>query len=246
MTYNVHSCVGRDGKTSPLRIAEVIAQHGPDIVALQELDVGLLRSSQADQAQMIAQQLNMHYHFHPSLQIEKGHYGNAILSHYPMRLQKAAGLPTFPSRTPPERRGALWIEIDAFGHPVQVINTHLGLTHQERRLQAETLLGSEWIKHPNCHPPIVMCGDLNARPHSEVHRSFQKNLLDVQSALPGKHPQKTWPSFFPFLRLDYVLVTLDILVKDFRVPRTRLTRKASDHLPLIAELETELSETQGA
>lgn len=116
MTYNVHSCVGRDGKTSPLRIAEVIAQHGSDIVALQELDVGLVRSQQADQAQMIAQQLNMHYHFHPSLQMEKGQYGNAILSRYPMRLQKAAGLPTFPSRTPLERRGALWVEIDAFGH----------------------------------------------------------------------------------------------------------------------------------
>lgn len=91
-----------------------------------------------------------------------------------------------------------------------------------------------------------MCGDLNVRPRSKVYRSFQKNLLDVQSALPGKHPQKTWPNFYPILRIDYVFITPDILVKDFRVPRTPLTRMVSDHLPLIAELEIELSGTKGA
>ena len=239
MTYNVHSCVGRDGKTSHSRIAEVISHHGSDIVALQELDVGLLRSGQVDQAQRIAHQLDMHYHFHPSLRIEKGQYGNAILSRYPMRLQKAAGLPTFPSRNPLERRGALWVEIDAWGHRIQVINTHLGLTRQERMLQADLLLGPEWVKHPHCRPPMALCGDLNARPGSEIYRFFQKDLLDVQRASPEKNPRKTWPSFFPVLRLDYLFVTPDIRVKDFRVPRTPLTRMASDHLPLIAELEME-------
>ncbi len=138
MTYNVHSCVGRDNKTSPLRIAEVIVQYGSDIVALQEIDVGLLRSGQSDQARIIARQLNMYYNFHPGLQMEKGQYGNAILSRYPMRLQKAASLPTFPSRPPLERRGALWVEVKAFGPLIQVINTHLGLSRQERVLQAET------------------------------------------------------------------------------------------------------------
>jgi endonuclease/exonuclease/phosphatase family metal-dependent hydrolase len=243
ITYNVHSCVGMDRKTSPSRIAEVIAQHGSHIVALQELDVGLLRTGWADQAQLIAQQLNMHYHFHPSLRIEKGQYGNAILSRYPMRLRKAGELPSFPSRTPLERRGALWAEIDVLGQPVQLVNTHFGLTSQERLLQAETLLGSQWRRHPDCSPPVVMCGDLNAHPRSEVYRSFRKDLMDVQRALPGKRPRKTWPSFFPVFRLDYVFVTPDILTKDFRVPRTPLTRIASDHLPLIAELEIELPET---
>jgi endonuclease/exonuclease/phosphatase family metal-dependent hydrolase len=198
ITYDGHSCVGRNGKTSPLRIAEVIAQHGLDIVALQELDVRLHRSGQVDQAQMIAQQLNMNYRFHPSLRMERGEYGNAILSRYPRRLRKAAGLPIFPSRTPLERRGALWVEIEALGHLIQVINTHLGLTHQERGLQAETLLGSEWLTHPSCHRPIVMCGDLNVRPRSEVYRSFQKTYW--KSRVPSlKTSPKNLARFFPGL-----------------------------------------------
>jgi hypothetical protein len=40
LTYNVHRCMGMDGKLSPERIARVIARHTPDVVALQEPDVG--------------------------------------------------------------------------------------------------------------------------------------------------------------------------------------------------------------
>ena len=53
MTYNVHACRGRDRQWSPQRIADVIASAEPDIVALQELDVGRARSGGADQAEMI-------------------------------------------------------------------------------------------------------------------------------------------------------------------------------------------------
>jgi endonuclease/exonuclease/phosphatase family metal-dependent hydrolase len=80
MTYNVQSCIGRDGKALPSRVSDVIAHASPDIIALQELDVGLTRTGLTDQAQIVAEQLKMNFHFHPSLQIEKGLYGNAILS----------------------------------------------------------------------------------------------------------------------------------------------------------------------
>jgi endonuclease/exonuclease/phosphatase family metal-dependent hydrolase len=52
MTCNVHSCAGRDRKISPQRIADVIAHHESDIIALQELDIGLLRTRMIDQARM--------------------------------------------------------------------------------------------------------------------------------------------------------------------------------------------------
>ena len=38
MTYNVHACVGTDGRLDVERIASVIRMYSPDIVALQELD----------------------------------------------------------------------------------------------------------------------------------------------------------------------------------------------------------------
>ncbi|MBP9865738.1 MAG: hypothetical protein KBC91_04970, partial [Candidatus Omnitrophica bacterium] len=51
LTYNVHGCVGLDGKNSPERIARVIARQGADVVAMQELDVGRHRSGNIHQAE---------------------------------------------------------------------------------------------------------------------------------------------------------------------------------------------------
>jgi len=233
MTYNVHSCRGRDGKASPERIAEVIASHSPDIAALQELDAGLLRTGLADQAEIIAGQLDMRCHFHPCLKIEEGLYGNAVLSRYPMRLVKAEELPTLPGRSDIERRGALWVEIEA-GSKLQVLNTHLGLRRKERIAQTDKLLGPGWLKDRPDDSPIIFFGDLNAVPLSVVYRRFGRCLLDAQK-ITGR-PRKTWPSSFPVLRLDYIFVTPDILVRRVEVPRTSETRMASDHLPLVAEV----------
>jgi endonuclease/exonuclease/phosphatase family metal-dependent hydrolase len=65
MTYNVHSCRGTDGKLDVGRIAAVIAQSRPDIVALQEVDVRRTRTGSVDQAHAIAERLGMHFHLTP-------------------------------------------------------------------------------------------------------------------------------------------------------------------------------------
>lgn len=80
MTYNVHSCLGKDRRSHPHRVGEVIMMYKPDIVALQEIDVDMDRSGKVHQARIIADYLNMAYHFHPVLFIKEGQYGNAILS----------------------------------------------------------------------------------------------------------------------------------------------------------------------
>ena len=98
MTYNIHSCIGMDGKISPERIARVIARYSPDIVALQELDVGRARTGRVDQADLIAQYLQMDYQFFPTVRIRKGLYGNAILTHFPMRSVRADKLPGLPGK----------------------------------------------------------------------------------------------------------------------------------------------------
>ena len=92
MTYNVHSCIGMDGKLDAERIARVIARARPDVVALQELDVGRSRTAGMDQAQLIARYLEMAFHFHPALHLEEERYGDAILTHLPHRLVKAGPL----------------------------------------------------------------------------------------------------------------------------------------------------------
>src|SRR4029078_12710131 len=88
MTYNVHRCVGADGRADPRRIADVIAACQPDMVALQELDVGRLRTGGIDQAHAIAAPRAMWLAFQPALQVEEELYGDAILTALPMRLMK--------------------------------------------------------------------------------------------------------------------------------------------------------------
>ena len=59
MTYTVHRCVGTDRKLDVDRVAAVIADYEPDIVCLQELDVGRARTGHIDQAAAIAERLSM-------------------------------------------------------------------------------------------------------------------------------------------------------------------------------------------
>jgi len=58
----------------------------------------------------------------------------------------------------------------------------------------------------------------------------------VQLTLADQRPKKTWFSPFPASRIDHILVDPGITVLSVDVPKTWLTRLASDHLPLIAEL----------
>ncbi len=107
MTYNVHRCRGRDRQYSPQRIADVIASAKPDVVALQELDVGRARSGGVDQAEMIAAALGMRAQFHPALKVMEELYGDAILTACPSRLVKAGAVarPSGPARPRAARRG---------------------------------------------------------------------------------------------------------------------------------------------
>lgn len=237
MTYNVHSCVGTDGKLSPARIARVIAQSDPDLVCLQELDVGRPRSGGIDQAEQIAQRLGMHYYFYPALRIGSEYYGHAILSRYPLQLVNAAPLPGH-NRFLPETRGAVWTAVELGSDcRVQVFNTHLGLHPRERLDQVNALLSADWLGHPDCGETAIFCGDLNAGPGSPVYRALVQRLQDAQILGNGHRPFKTWFSGFPVARIDHIFVGSRIRVRRTEVPRNHLTRLASDHLPLIADLE---------
>jgi endonuclease/exonuclease/phosphatase family metal-dependent hydrolase len=236
MTYNIHSCIGMDGKISPQRIARVIAQHAPDIVALQELDVGRSRTNRVDQASIIAQSLNMDVHFMPTVHFEKGRYGNAILTHFPMRLVKAEKLPGLRGKLHREPRGAIWTTIKVQGSEFQFFNTHLGFRSKERQIQAEALFSKEWLSHPGCRGPVILCGDFNAIPFSPVWRRIRRRLPDAQLTLNRHRPQKTLFGRYPLARIDHVFVDPVIKVASIEVPNTELTRVASDHLPLIVDV----------
>jgi len=233
VTYNVHSCLGLDGRLSPRRIARVLAALDPDVVALQELDVGRTRSGGVDQAHVIAEALAMDLHFLPCLEISGEKYGNAVLSRLPMQLMRADSLPSFLPACEP--RGALWVRIEQNGEVLNVITTHLGLHPQERQHQIDALLGPDWLSHPECQGPVVLCGDFNCGPRSAAYRRLSRVIRDAQRD-PGLQPQRTWFSPWPLTRIDYVFVSGHIAVTNVGTAQGQLARVASDHLPVVAEL----------
>lgn len=236
MTYNVHRCVGGDRKLDVERVAEVIAACNADVVALQELDVFRKRTRGVDQAERLAELLRMKSHFHPAMKVESEHYGDAILTHLPERLVKADGLPGLPRFKGLEPRGAVWIAVDLGGFELQVINTHLGLVPKEQQRQAAALIGEEWMASDAFTAPAVLLGDFNASPFSKTYRMLHSVIRDGQ--LGGtRPPTATYPSGFPFMRIDHVFLAGDIKVTSVESPYDARARVASDHLPLVLELE---------
>jgi endonuclease/exonuclease/phosphatase family metal-dependent hydrolase len=236
VTYNVHSCIGMDGKVSPERIARVIARCEADVVALQELDLERPRTGGVDQAHRIAQILDMDFHFHPALHVEEERYGDALLTRLPLRMVRAAALPGLRTQPWLEPRGALWAAVDVDGVALQVINTHLGLLPRERKLQMDALLGEEWLGHPQCQSPRVLCGDFNALPGSAWYRRVRSRLKDAQMVLERHRPKATFFGRLPTARIDYVFVDPELDVVAVEVPNNELARLASDHLPLVVEI----------
>lgn len=237
MTYNVHRCVGVDRRLDVDRIAAVIAEFEPDVVALQELDVGRARTRGVDQAHEIARQLEMTFHFNAAMRVEEELYGDAILTCRPERLIKAGPLPTVSGVPGLEPRGALWAAIDFDGVEVNVLNTHLGLVPREQRLQAAALTGKEWLDDPRCADPVILVGDFNATSLTRPYQRFLTRLSDGQRHEGLGRAVPTFPSSFPVLRIDHVFCSPRIRVTRVQTAMFPLARVASDHLPLVVDFE---------
>ena len=246
VTYNVHRCVGNDRRLDVGRIADVLASLEPDIVALQELDVRRARTGGIDQAHEIACRLNMVSHFHAALTVEEEQYGDAILTCLPERLVQAGPLPGYNRIRALEPRGAIWVEVEVDGQPLQIINTHLGLVPREQQIQASWLAGKAWLQHPDCKGPTILLGDFNATANSVVYRTLTGRLKGARGLSPKRSPTATFPSPLPVLRIDHLFVSDGVRVLDVTAPFSPLTRAASDHLPLVMDFDLIRAESSGS
>jgi endonuclease/exonuclease/phosphatase family metal-dependent hydrolase len=234
MTYNVHRCVGIDRRHSLERVAEVILTQNPDIVAVQELEVGHRRTNHVHQPERLAELLGMDFHYHPARRRGDEQFGNAIFTRLPLDPVRSAPLPRYAGM---QTRAALWASVTLGGLSIQIINTHLGLLHPERVRQARALCGEEWLGHPACSPhPRIICGDFNLTPLSRAYRLFQSGLRDAQRLGPDR-VRRTWPSFLPIVRYDHIFVCPRIDVHRTHVPSSKLTVLASDHLPVVMDFQ---------
>lgn len=233
-TYNVHGCVGIDGRRSEERIAEAIAALDVDIIGLQELDLNRRRSAGTDQAGLIADRLGWSRFFHPAMRREEEQYGDAILSRHPMRLRRAEILPCPAPFYCRETRAALWVDVSAPGGPVHVFNTHFGLGRRERRLQAQLLAGEAWLGRVPADEAVILVGDFNGPPGSPPHRLLAAALRDARNFVRPPPLLRSYPSAFPVVGLDHIFVNRRFRVE--AVETARFAWRYSDHLPVVATL----------
>jgi endonuclease/exonuclease/phosphatase family metal-dependent hydrolase len=240
MTYNIHSCVGMDKTVNVERIAGIIAESGPDVVALQEVDNGIPRTHYQDQPELLAKMLNMESVFFPVVRSGRQKYGLAVLSRFECIDVHYDWLPKlYPKlKLDLQQRGCIRTTLQTPAGSVLFFNTHLSLYRLERRKQIRALMGNDWLAALPPESAIIFCGDLNAGSLSPVYLRLSRFLTDVQKGLKNPaRPKPTFPSRRPLLRIDHIFVSPNFNVLEVQVPTTVDTRLASDHLPVFADLE---------
>lgn len=221
-TYNVHRCIGGDGRCDPARTLNVIRELDADVIALQELE--WQPTAALHVLEEFARRTGYTPVAGPTLLRAAGHYGNALLTRLAVRRIDRLDL-SVPGR---EARGAIDIELETGCGLLRVLATHLGLRARERRMQIQRLLA----RIEERSTPTVLMGDLNewflwGRPLRRLRAHF------------GRTPAPaTFPARWPLLALDRMWAEPACLLCDVRAHRSALAQAASDHLPLRAVIDS--------
>jgi len=224
VSYNIHQCVGVDGRRDPARIAEVLRQLDADVVGLQEVDARpSLESPDSVQMDYLGRMLGLTAIPGPTIHRHDGTYGNALLTRLPVRDVRQIEL-TIYRREP---RAALDVDLEWQGQIARVIVTHLGLLPGERRLQVKRLIAALGARHEDV---VVLCGDINE------WFGVGRPLRWLHARLGRAGSVRTFPSFLPLFALDRIWVSPRCRLVSVFAPRGEHTRAASDHLPLVADL----------
>ncbi len=221
LTWNVHSCIGMDGRLDPERVRQHIRAIGPDIAALQEVDS---RRDRRDGFDLLGSGLgrpaNNHRAVVRTIRTPDGDYGHMLLSRWPISDWREHDI-SYGSREP---RSMIEATIESDLGRINVLCMHLGLNRHERRQQA---LKIEALAEADNRPTVVM-GDFN----EPTGAGPVARLLARRFSSAGRH--RTWPSTMPLLPLDRIW--FEPALKLVRSGVHTDARRASDHLPLWADL----------
>jgi endonuclease/exonuclease/phosphatase family metal-dependent hydrolase len=223
-SYNIHIGLGRDGRLAPERIATVVQELRADIVALQEVQLGTKRF---DMPAYLRKATGYQVLAGPTIiDPVRGDYGNALLTR--QRVKSFCRIDLSVDRHEP--RGALDVTLDCGADTLRVVATHLGLRPAERRAQVTKLLAT--LAGEPAAQATILLGDLNewflwGRPLRWLRRHFE------QTPAPA-----TFPAGFPVFALDRIWVKPRHLLRRLFVHASPLARAASDHLPVVAQLQS--------
>lgn len=221
MSYNIKNANGMDNVCNFQRIANVINNASPDVVAIQEVDSMTNRSGQKYVLGEIAERTQMHGYFAPAIDYDGGKYGIGLLTkQVPLRLQ------TLPL---PGREEARTLILAEFVDYIYCC-THMSLTEEDRMKSLELVKAFT----SSSTKPLFLAGDMNAEPESGFIRELQKDFQILSN--PKQH---TFPAPDPKETIDYI-ATLKQNAKGFAVISAKVINEpmASDHRPILVELRT--------
>jgi len=244
MTYNIYGARA----TSPANaadldaIAEVIRRQSPDFVTLNEVDVFTNRTGKdVHQARDLAEKLGMEWHFSKAIDRDGGEYGDAVLSKYPILEKRSYRLPCA-AEQPGEDRSLCVIRVQIDGKDLYVASTHLDhLSGDASRLVQATEIRR--IRDTELEGDLILCGDLNAIPSSNVIATMTSFLTNT-----GPIDQYTFPSDDPSRKIDYIMYAP---IEHFGVQNCQVVSRgdqqvggvdASDHRPVIADIRFQTEE----
>jgi endonuclease/exonuclease/phosphatase family metal-dependent hydrolase len=241
VTYNIHRAIGIDRQFRLDRIVQILQHHAPDVALLQEVDDGAPRSGHLNLALELAEALEFpHLAVGHNVHLRQGRYGNATLSRFPIVRERNIDL-TIGSAKP---RGCQHATLSVESPPgvvreLEVFNLHLGLSARERLWQIGRFARSEEFRRIDESRPCLLGGDFN-----DWRNLLQAAIIGVlgfrcatSRESDGRGNLKTYPSFSPTGGLDRVYVRGTVGVHAARTCRLAVSKVASDHLPVVAELE---------
>jgi endonuclease/exonuclease/phosphatase family metal-dependent hydrolase len=228
-SWNIHKGIGgRDRRYSLARILDCIESQNPDLIALQEVDRHVGRSRHDDQPRLLAARLSFQSVYQPNVAVGRGGYGNLVLSRWPVGSRHRVSL-RMGNRKP---RGAQLVVIDTPEGPLHIVNTHLGLAEHERRWQVTRLLAHALFTAAE-DLPTVLVGDFN-----DWRNTLSAAALAAAGFAQVTSPAslfRSFPAWMAVGSLDKAFVRGPLEIHEARILRTRLTRDASDHLPLVVD-----------
>jgi endonuclease/exonuclease/phosphatase family metal-dependent hydrolase len=225
LTWNIHACVGSDGRHDVARVGEVVRSSAPDIAAFQEVDSRRRSLSQpGDRSEVydaLRRQVGDHGHDAWSISGKDGRYGQILASRFPLEDKQVHDI-SVPGREP---RKVMSAAVKLPTHRLRIIATHLGLSRRERRRQVTALRD---IVCADPASPLLLLGDFN---EWFWPRRTQRQVFDLLGAWT-RHA--TFPSRVPLFSLDRICCRpADLLARSWTRPQARA---ASDHLPVLADL----------
>jgi endonuclease/exonuclease/phosphatase family metal-dependent hydrolase len=234
LSFNIHKGIGGvDRKYDLDRVIETINFYEADVVLLQEVDEEVPRSRHHRQAELLAEAIRLpHMAYQRNVRLKVGHYGNAILSRFPLHEAFDIDL----TLRPKKRRGALVtrLSVPVGEHTKTIIlaNVHLGLSGIERQIQMRRLLANGCLGPLRQRTPLVIAGDYN-----DVWGTIGRRVMDRAGFAAASGKIRTFPAAMPLRSLDRVFYRGDLRPLRAFAGHTETARRASDHLPLIVEFE---------